>query len=192
MWEGCWRTPAANAKPQATAAPTPASPQATPPPAAAELPPPAVKPVPPQLPEIVARVNGEAINRADLENAVKGLEGRAGGPVPADQRDRVYRGVLDDMIGYKLLVQEAKTRKVAVPDADVEAQLAQIRGQFPNDQQFQAALAAQKMTIEGVRDDARSEIGVEKLVEGEIAAKIAVKPEDVSSFYQQNQDKFQQ
>ena len=37
--------------------------------------------------------------------------------MPADQRDRVYRGVLDDMIGYELLMQEAKARKVAVADA---------------------------------------------------------------------------
>jgi len=112
--------------------------------------------------------------------------------VPADQRDRVYRGVLDDMIGYKLLVQEAKARKIAVPDADVEAQVAQIRSQFQTDAQFQQALAAQKMTLEAVRADARSEIGVEKLVEGEIGAKIAVKPEAINDFYQKNQDKFQQ
>jgi peptidyl-prolyl cis-trans isomerase C len=137
-------------------------------------------------------VNGEAINGAELESAVKGLEGRAGGPVPADQRDRVYRGVLDDMIGYRLLIQESKTRKIAVPDAEVEAQIAQIRGQFPSQQQFEQALAAQKMTLQAVRDDARNEIGVEKLVEGEIAAKIAVKPEAVSDFYKNNQDKFQQ
>ncbi len=148
--------------------------------------------MPPQLPEIVARVNGETINGVELEKAVKMLEGRAGGPVPAEQRDRVFRGVLDEMIGYKLLVQEAKARKIAVPDADIEAQVAQIRSQFPNQQQFDQALAAQKMTIQDVRDDARSEMSVEKLVEGEIAAKIAVKPEAVTDFYQKNQDKFQQ
>jgi peptidyl-prolyl cis-trans isomerase C len=196
MLAACSRSTAANATTQAAPAATPASPpagaQSTPPPAAAELPPPAAKPVPAQLPEVVARVNGEAINATELQNAVKGLEGRAGGPVPADQRDRVYRGVLDDMIGYKLLVQEAKTRKVAVPDADVEAQIAQIRSQFPNQQQFEQALAAQKMTLQDVRDDARAEMSVEKLVAGEIAAKIAVKPEAVSDFYQKNQDKFQQ
>jgi peptidyl-prolyl cis-trans isomerase C len=48
------------------------------------------------------------------------------------------------------------------------------------------------MTIQDVRDDARSEMSVEKLVEGEIAAKTAVKPEAVMDFYQKNQDKFQQ
>ena len=190
----CSRSTAANAKPQATPAPAsaPAPSQGTPPPAAALQQPPAVKPVPAQLPEIVARVNGEAINSTELETAVKGLEGRAGGPVPADQRDRVYRGVLDDMIGYKLLIQEAKARKIAVPDAEVEAQIAQIRSQFPNQQQFEQALAAQKTTLEAVRNDARSEMSVEKLVEGEIATKVAVKPEAVSDFYQKNQDKFQQ
>jgi peptidyl-prolyl cis-trans isomerase C len=196
MLAACSRSTAADAKPQTTPAPaTPAAPagaQTTPPPAAAQLQPPAVKAVPAQLPEVVARVNGEAINGAELESAVKGLEGRAGGPVPADQRDRVYRGVLDDMIGYRLLIQESKTRKVAVPDADIEAQIAQIRSQFPSQQQFEQALAAQKMTLQNVRDDARNEIGVEKLVEGEIAAKIAVKPEAINDFYKSNQDKFQQ
>ena len=189
MLAACSRSTAADAKPQATPAPAPAPAQAAP---AAEAPASPVKPIPPQLPEIVARVNGEAINKTDLENAVKGLEGRAGGPVPADQRDRVFRGVLDDMIGYKLLVQEAKARKIAVPDADVEAQVAQIRSQFPNDAQFQQALAAQRMTLDAVRADARSEMSVEKLVEGEVGAKIAVKPEAINDFYQKNQDKFQQ
>ena len=155
MLAACSRSTAADAKPQTTPAPPPTASQAAPPAPAAQPAAPVVKPVPAQLPEIVARVNGEAINRTDLEVAVKGLEGRAGGPVPADQRDRIYRGVLDDMIGYKLLVQEAKARKIAVPDADVEAQVAQIRSQFQTDAQFQQALAAQKMTIEAVRDDAR-------------------------------------
>jgi peptidyl-prolyl cis-trans isomerase C len=190
----CSRSTPADAKPQASPAPSAiagAAQGATPASAAAPQQP-AVKAVPAQLPEIVARVNGEAINKADLENAVRGLEGRAGGPVPADQRDRVYRGVLDDMIGYKLLMQEAKARQITVPDADIDAQVAQIRAQFQSDAQFQQALTAQKMTLEAVRDDARAEMSVEKLVESEIAGKVAVKPEAITDFYQKNPDKFQQ
>src|SRR5437762_11192528 len=186
MLAACSRSTAADAKPQATPAPAPpaAARQGTRPPAAAQLQPPAVKPVPAQLPEIVARVNGEAINATELESAVKGVEGRAGGPVPADQRDRIYRGVLDDMIGYKLLVQEAKARKIAVPDTDVDAQIAKIRSQFQTDAQSQQALASQKMTLQAVGADERSEMSVEKLVEGEVAAKIAIKPEAITDFYQ--------
>ena len=43
----------------------------------------AAKPVPAQLPDVVARVNGEDISRSDFERALQNMEARAGGPVPA-------------------------------------------------------------------------------------------------------------
>src|SRR6185503_9544874 len=75
----CSRSTAADAKPQATPAPAsapasaPPAAQSTPPPAAAQLQPRAAKPVPPQLPEIVARINGETISGVELDRAVKAL-----------------------------------------------------------------------------------------------------------------------
>jgi peptidyl-prolyl cis-trans isomerase C len=190
----CSRTAPANATPQAAPAPAASAQSARPAPPAtpqAPAPAPAAKPVPTQLPEVVARVNGEAISGKDLDDAVRAIAGRAG-PVPPDERDRVYRGVLDNMIGYRLMIQEAKARKITVSDADVDAQLAQIRSQFPSDAQFQQALTAQKTTLEAVRNDARDGMSADKLVESEIAGKVAVKPEAVTDFYQKNQDKFQQ
>ena len=136
-------------------------------------------------------MNGEAISGKDLDDAVRAIAGRAG-PIPPDERDRVYRGVLDNMIGYRLMIQEAKARKITVADADVDAQVAQIRAQFPSDAQFQQALTAQRTTLEAVRSDARDGMSADKLVESEIAGKVAVKPEAVTDFYQKNQDKFQQ
>ena len=190
----CSRTAPANATPQAAPAPAasaqsaPSAPAATP---QAPAPAPAAKPVPVQLPEVVARVNGESITGKDLDDAVRAIAGRAG-PIPPDERDRVYRGVLDNMIGYRLMIQEAKARKITVADADVDAQVAQIRAQFPSEAQFQQALTAQSTTLEAVRNDARDGMSADKLVETEIAGKVAVKPEAVTDFYQKNQDKFQQ
>ena len=190
----CSRTAPANATPQTAPAPaasaqsTPAAQAATP---QVPEPAPAAKPVPPQLPEIVARVNGEAITGKDLDDAVRAIAGRAG-PIPPDERDRVFRGVLDNMIGYRLMIQEAKARKIVISDSDVDAQVAQIRAQFPNEAQFQQALTAQKTTLEAVRNDTREGMSADKLVESEIAGKVAVKPEAVADFYQKNQDKFQQ
>ena len=187
----CSRTESASAKPQATPASPPASAQSAPTAPAAPPQAPAAKPVPAQLPEVVARVNGETISGKELEDAIRAISGRAG-PIPPDERDRVYRGVLDDMIGYRLMIQEAKARKIAVADAEIDAQVAQIRSQFPNDAQFQQALTAQNTTLEAVRNDTRDEMSAAKLVDSEIASKIAVKPEAVTDFYNKNQDKFQQ
>src|SRR4029453_6055278 len=92
----------------------------------------------------------------------------------------------------RLVDQEEEAEKIAVPDADGGAQVAQIRAQFPSEAQFQQALTAQKTTLEAVRNDTREGMSADKLVESEIASKVAVKPEAVTDFYQKNQDKFQQ
>lgn len=178
---------AASSQTQATPAPgqaAPANPAAAP--AAA------VKPVAAQLPEVVARVNGEAINRGDLEGAVTEVEARAGQPMPADQRDRVLRAVLDQLIGYRLLVQESAARKTAVPDADVEARIGQIRSQFPSEEIFQQQLQQRKMTLEQLRVDTRSSMQITLMLQAELEAKTAVTPEQVNDFYVKNPTAFQQ
>jgi peptidyl-prolyl cis-trans isomerase C len=167
--------------------PPPAAGQTAPPPSAA-----AARPVPAELPDVIARVNGEAINKGEFENAVKSIEQRNGGPVPADQRDRIYRAVLDQMVGYKLLIQETKTRHVEVPDAEIETRIGQIRQQFPSEDAFKQVLAQQNLTVEQLKDDARQDMAVSKLIDGEIAGKVTVKPEEVQAFYTQNPQHFRQ
>ena len=175
------QTPAAGATAATTGAP---GQPATPPMPA--------KPVPAQLPDVVARVNGEPITKTDFEQAIKTAEQRAGTPVPPDQRDRIYRDILDQMIGYKLLAQESKARKVAVPDAEIEARVISLKQQFPTEDAFTQALAQQHVTVDQIKSDARQEMAISKLVEQEVAQKAAVKPEDVQTFYQQNPKNFQE
>jgi len=173
---------------EAAAATTPE----TTPQAAAQNAPAAPKPVPAQIPDVLAHVNGEDVTKADLDRAVQALEARAGGPVPAEQRDQVVRGVLDQLIGYKVLVQETRARKVAVPDADVDARIGQIRGQFPSEAEFTQMLTQRNLTLEQVKSDARQDMAIAKLIEDEIASKVAVKPEQVTDFYAKNPDQFKQ
>jgi peptidyl-prolyl cis-trans isomerase C len=160
--------------------------------AAAQATPAAPKPVPAQIPDVLARVNGEAVTKADFDRAVQALEARAGGPIPPEQRDQVLRGVLDQLIGYKVLVQETRARNVAIPDAEVDARIGQIRGQFPSEADFTQMLAQRKLTLEQVKSDARQDMAISKLIEGEIASKVAVKPEQVTDFYTKNPDQFKQ
>jgi peptidyl-prolyl cis-trans isomerase C len=154
--------------------------------------PPPPKPVPAQLPDVLARVNGEAVTRADFDRAVQMLEGRAGGPVPPEQRDEVFRGVLDQIVGYKVLLQESRARNIAVTDSDVDARIAQIRGQFPSEEAFTQTLAQRKLTLEQVKADARQDMTISKLIEAEIASKVAVTPEQVNDFYAKNPEQFKQ
>jgi peptidyl-prolyl cis-trans isomerase C len=179
---GCSRSSTEAAGPAAS----PASPAGS---QAAATPP---KPVPAQLPDVVARVNGEDVTKTDFDRAVQNVEARAGGPIPAEQRDQVLRGVLDQIIGYTVLLQESRAQNVAVPDSEVDARIAEIRGQFPSEEAFTQTLTARKLTLDQVKSDVRRDMTITKLIDGEIASKIAVTPEQVNDFYAKNPDQFTQ
>lgn len=149
-----------------------------------------VKALPETLPDVLAKVNGEAVTRKELEDYVRNLEGQAGGPIPADQRDRIYRGVLDQLVGYKLLLQEAKARKVVVADADVDARIAEVKKQFPSEDLFMQTLIDRKMTLEQIKADARRDLSIARLIEAEISQRVALKPGQAEDFYKNNPDRF--
>jgi peptidyl-prolyl cis-trans isomerase C len=191
---GCQK-PAASQSAQASASKgaTTAAPKAGAPgrPLASAAPPPA-KPVPAQLPPVIAKVNGDEIQRTEFETTIRNVEGRAGRPVPPEQRDQVYRGVLDDLIAMRLLKQEVARRHLSATDAEMADAMKQLRQQFPTEDAFKQALTAQRMTLEQLRDETRTQVLVSKLLQQEVASQIAVKPTEISAFYEKNPDKFQQ
>jgi peptidyl-prolyl cis-trans isomerase C len=147
-------------------------------------------PVPAVIPDVVARVNGETVTKAQFEDAVAAVEQRNQGPVPPEQRDRVYRGVLDQLVGIRLLAQEAAARKVAVPEAEVEAQLAQMRKQFPSEAVFTEALKQQNKTVDMLKAEARDSMAIQKMLEEALAGKIAVTPQQAQDYYDKNPEQF--
>jgi peptidyl-prolyl cis-trans isomerase C len=185
-------SPAGSAAPAPTGAaqsvaatPVPGSNAATP----ATVPP---KPMPAQLPDVLARVNGEPVERWEFDNAVKRLEARAGGSIPAERRDEILRGVLDQLVAYHLLAQEARARKFTAADQDVDTRVAEIRKNFPDEGAFTQAIAAQGLTVDHLRAQTRTNLEVQKVIDAEVSAKVSVQDGDVSTFYQQNLERFKQ
>jgi len=150
------------------------------------------KPVPEQLPEVIARINGETVTKAEFEQAIQGIEQRAGRSVPPEQRNQVYRDILDQLIGFKLLAQEAKSRKIEIADAELNERLASLKGHFGTPADFDKALAAQKVTMDQFTEQTRGEIRMSKMMEAEVETKIKVAPTDLDDYYKKNPDQFKQ
>jgi len=178
---GCRQAPAAET---AAAAQTPSPETAQ----AAQEPP---KPMPAELPDVLARVNGQPVTRADFERLVKNMEaGR--GPIPAERRDEILRGALDQLILYTVMKQEAAARKLTVSDAEVDSQLQQMQKQFPNDAEFQKALAERNLTLDQLKADARVDLLIDKMVDAEVANVPEATDAEARQFYTTNPDKFEQ
>ena len=148
------------------------------------------KPVPETLPEIVARVNGEDVTKRDFEKLIAQLEMNAGGRVPAERRNEIYRNALDRLVDMKLLTQEAKSRGVKGDEEKVSAEIQSIRGRFPSEEEFNKALAAQNMTAAKLREDILTQAGVAKMMEAEATAAAAVTDADLKDFYDKNPNEF--
>jgi len=169
-----------------------ASAQSGPGPAGAPAAAPPAKPLPAQIPDVVARVNGEDVKKGELDMAVRSLEDRARSAVPAEQRDAVFRQVLDRIIGFHLLVQEAKARKVVAPPWEVDSQVDQIKKQFPTEDAFNQMLQARGVSLEQLRADTAQTIAVNVMLKNELEPKIAVTEADRKKFYDENRARFRQ
>ena len=177
---GCRKAPAA---PPAAAAPAASAQPALP------MPP---KPVPAQLPDVIARVNGEGVTKVEFDRLVNNMEQGAGQKIPAERRDEILRGAIDQLVTYAVLAQEVKARNIVVADAEIEGDLKQMQAQFPNEEEFKKALAGRGMTLERLRSDARVEMAINKMMEAELANQPAVTDAQAREFYDKNPEKFKQ
>ncbi|MPZ16450.1 MAG: hypothetical protein GEV06_00845 [Luteitalea sp.] len=149
-----------------------------------------VKPVPAELPAIVARVNGEAIGKADLERAIHNMEASSGQKLPAGERDRVYRGVLDQLIAFELLSQEAQSRKLTVTDKEVQARVETLRKQFPDESAFLTALKQRQLSPADLEAETRRELVADKVLQQAVDPKVSLGPQEAATFYKENPERF--
>ena len=150
------------------------------------------KPVPIVFPPVVATVNAEQVTRADLERSIRGVETQVNEKMPDDKRDGVVRGVLERLINYRLLLQEAQARGIEVSPEEIDAQMTALARRFPNMEAMRQALIVRGVTIDMLRADARRDLPVAKLVAAETGQELKVPQADVRRFYDQNQDRFKQ
>ena len=150
------------------------------------------KPVPEALPDVIARVNGEEVTKKDLEKVIAQMETNAGGPVPADKRNEVYRGAIDRLVDMRLLAQEVKARGLTPDAQQLDTEMKNIRGRFPSEEEFNKALAAQNMTAEKLKTELGTQTGVRKMMEAEAQSVPPVTDADCKDFYDKNPNEFKQ
>jgi peptidyl-prolyl cis-trans isomerase C len=142
-----------------------------------------------KLPDVVAKVNGQPINKKDMVKEAQMMQGQL---AQAGRQEALnaafYHQVLDGIIGRTLLLQEATAQGVVVKDEEAKQQIDGLRSRFPDADTFNKALAAQGMSEPELLAEARKQILVRKYVDAKIAPAINVTDEAAKTFYEQNKD----
>jgi parvulin-like peptidyl-prolyl isomerase len=175
---GCSRSEGPSAPP--TVAPPSADPGA---PSAIDR----VTPLPSPLPEIVARVNGQAIRMVQvLGLARKALEG-------SKEREKdtpgAVRQAMQQYIVRELLFQEAMSRGVSADTKQVEAAYDKVRAGFKDEARFAASLADQGLDPQSYKQELRVQETVNALLAA-VGATVTVADAEAQGFFEANAHAF--
>ena len=82
--------------------------------------------MPAQLPDVLARVNGEPVKKSDFDRLILNIE-VSNGPIPPARRDVILRNLLDQLITYTAMSQQAKTEDIVASVAEIEGRIKQMQ-----------------------------------------------------------------
>jgi peptidyl-prolyl cis-trans isomerase C len=144
------------------------------------------------LPEVVAKVNGQAIRKGDLLQGAQAVQIRlAQEGRPATPSASFYRSVLDQIIGIALLQQDAKAQGVTATDQEVQQMLTQRKSVFPNEETYKKELAKAGLTEEKLKEQTRDTIAVQKYLQTRLAKSGEVSDQATREFYDKNKAQMQ-
>lgn len=136
-------------------------------------------------PDVVATVNGVPIRRALLDASLQAARANPmlfGAPLPSSAKD-MTGAVLDQLISAEVLAQESKARGISIPDADIDASVKEMRSHFGSDAEWQQTLTDHHFSEKDVREDARRQLAIKKLLEQDLLPKVPVVDEKTARAY---------
>jgi len=143
------------------------------------------------LKDPVATVNGVKISKAELEKTFKEALASSGADpstLTADQKMQGYSQILEGMIMEKLVDKQAAA--IQVDKADVDAQLAKIKSQFPSEEVFQAEMKKSGLTMDQFMANLTRSMRQTKWMQAQVAGKDTVTEADAKKFYDSNTKEF--
>ncbi len=142
----------------------------------------------------IATVNGEPILKSEFDRRVKSVTDQFGSIFTGDEGKEKLKdfkeNVLDQLINEKLLLQEAKKKKIHVTEKEIEDGIAEVKSRFKTEDEFKEELKKQNLTERGFKSHIKEQIMVIKLIDLEVKSKIESPSEsELKKFYEENRDK---
>lgn len=144
------------------------------------------------IPDVVAEVNGEKIDKKEFESAYTGqfqqmaMQAQMSGQ-EVDQA-QLKGQIAESLVAQELLVQETEKQKIEVTDKQTDASLKELAEQngLASSKEFLAALKEQGIPEEEVMEQVKTQVKVDQLVAKE-TGEIKPTDEELQKVYEQAQ-----
>lgn len=144
---------------------------------------------------VVAKVNGQDVTRAALDEEIGALLGQMNaGQIPPEALDqmkpRLEEQALNQLALKQQLAQYAEKNGIEIAEASVEQQLGAIKSRFPTPEALEQALSEQGLTVEGLRKEMKKELLLDTAVNHFIGGLPAPSAEEIETYYKGHLEEF--
>ncbi len=152
--------------------------------------------------QIIVKVNGEIMTKTELQSRQVQALRQMGQSVDAGTDDAQLKQALDRVtpqllvaaVDEILLVQRGRELGYRMADDQFTSVLDSIKkdNKIESDEQFQAALKAENMTLSDLRKSLEKQMIISRVQQNEVMSKIAVNDEEARRYYQEHLAEFTQ
>jgi len=145
------------------------------------------------LDRVVAIVNQEVITWSELyrsmeTDAMPGVRG-----LSDEERKKVFKEneavFLENLINFKLQLQEARSSGINVSDAEIKDAIEGIKNKYGmSEAKFQESLKSEGYTFDEYKKRLREQITISKVVNQQVRNKVLVNDQDIDVFLRDNKD----
>jgi peptidyl-prolyl cis-trans isomerase SurA len=140
-------------------------------------------------PDVVATVNGQPIQRSEVEKLYRDNLGNNKEEPTKEQAEATRLGILKQLIDQEMLQQAAKKMNLVASDEEVDAKLAEMKAPYTQEE-FDKRLQEHSMSLADLRLEIRRNLTSEKLMNKEVNSRINITDADVTNFYNANKAQF--
>lgn len=146
--------------------------------------------------KILVIVNDEIITQGGLDRILipiyKQYKELYTGQELARKLDEARRNVLQKLIQDKLLLTEAKRRKIEAEDEEIERRIEEVRRRFPDEEEFKKALERENIVLSELEKRFKERVIIDKLVDMEIRRRVSISPNEIMGYYESHKDEFEE
>ena len=140
-------------------------------------------------PDVVATVNGQPIQRSEVEKLYHDNLGNNKEQPTKEQAEATRLGILKSLIDDEIVQQAAKKMSLVASDEEVDAKQAEMKAPYPQEE-WDKKLQASGLSLEELRVQIRRNLTAEKLLNKEVNSRINITDADVANFYNSNKTQF--
>ncbi len=144
--------------------------------------------------KVVAVVNNEIITQKELDDFLSFARMQYSRELKGKDLEEKVQGARQDLlqrlIEDRLLLQQAKNDKISIEPARVKARIIELKKRYATDSEFQDDLSKQGLVQADLENKIREQMLMYEIIQQKVRSKIMVRPDEITSFYDQNKRQF--